>query len=99
VCAARAEPRLQVTPDPSTPAGYAVRAELLDTVDIFEVNRKECARILLEYPKWTPAGTFRPRPGEGAADAEAAPGKDWQLESTLVEVRCQYVDAARGLTQ
>jgi nuclear cap-binding protein subunit 1 len=55
-------------------------------IDIFEVNRKECARLLLEYPKWTPHGTFRPRPGSSSDNSEPVPGKDWQLESTLVEV-------------
>ena len=73
-----------MTPDPTTPTGYAVRSALLDTVDIFEVNRKECARLLLEYPKWTLFGTFKPRPG--APPHEPVAGKDWQLESTLVEV-------------
>ncbi|KAI0069247.1 cap binding protein 80-PB [Artomyces pyxidatus] len=76
-----------VTPDPSTPAGYAVRADLLDIVDIFEVNRKECARILAEYPKWTVSGTFKPRPGTPAdvPDRDIFPGRDWQLESTIIE--------------
>lgn len=75
----------QVTPDPTTPEGYAVRSAILDLVDIFEVNRKECARLLLELPKWLPPGTFKPRPG--APTQEAVPGKDWQLESTIIEVR------------
>jgi nuclear cap-binding protein subunit 1 len=101
-------PRLfpdDVTPNPSSPAGYAVRSALIATIDIFEVNRKECARLLLEYPKWAPEGTFRPRPGlpgqpSAAPGANAdgkdeegnpkpapipVPGKDWQLESTLIE--------------
>lgn len=77
----------QVTPDPSSPAGYAVRSTILDLVDIFEVNRKECARLLLEVPKWLPPGTFRPRPGAPPQDVVA--GKDWQLESTIIEVRAQ----------
>ncbi|KAH9950166.1 MIF4G like-domain-containing protein [Amylocystis lapponica] len=72
-----------VTPDPTTPIGYAIRSGLLDLVDIFEVNRKECARLLLEFPKWTLPGTFKPRPG--ALAQEPVPGKDWQLESTIIE--------------
>jgi nuclear cap-binding protein subunit 1 len=61
---------------------------LLDTVEIFEVNRKECARLLIEYPKWTVKGTFKPRPGDPAetSDRKPIPGRDWQLESTLIEV-------------
>jgi nuclear cap-binding protein subunit 1 len=77
-----------VTADPKTPAGYAVRADLIDIVEIFEVNRKECARFLIEYPKWTVPGTFKPRPGDPAEgpDRIPLPGRDWQLESTLTEV-------------
>ncbi|KAJ7895998.1 MIF4G like-domain-containing protein [Mycena olivaceomarginata] len=70
--------------NPKTPAGYAVRAGLLDILDIFEVNRKECARLLIEYSKWTIPGTFKPKPG-GSVVPEPVPGKDWQLESTIVE--------------
>ncbi|KAI0346958.1 hypothetical protein BDW22DRAFT_476190 [Trametopsis cervina] len=72
-----------VTPDPTTPSGYAIRSTLLDTLDIFEVNRKEAARLLLEYPKWTLPGTFKARPG--APPQEPVAGKDWQLESTIIE--------------
>ncbi|EMD31829.1 hypothetical protein CERSUDRAFT_119399 [Gelatoporia subvermispora B] len=72
-----------VTPDPTTPVGYAIRSGLLDLVDIFEVNRKECARLLLEFPKWTLPGTFKPR--EGAPYAEPVPGKNWDLETTVLE--------------
>ncbi|KAF8966447.1 MIF4G like-domain-containing protein [Flammula alnicola] len=73
-----------VSPDPSTPPGYVIRTALLDIVDIFEVNRKDCARLLLEYPKWNLPGTFKPKPGATIA-VEPAPGKDWQLESTIIE--------------
>ncbi|KAL4241306.1 Nuclear cap-binding protein subunit 1 [Abortiporus biennis] len=72
-----------VTPDPTTPTGYAIRSGILDLVDIFEVNRKECARLLLEFPKWLPTGTFKPRPGAPAQDVAA--GKDWSLDSTIIE--------------
>ncbi|KDR74497.1 hypothetical protein GALMADRAFT_250474 [Galerina marginata CBS 339.88] len=73
-----------VSPDPNSPAGYVVRTALLDIVDIFEVNRKECARLLLEYPKWNLPGTFKPKPG-APVTAEPLLGKDWQLESTIIE--------------
>ncbi|KAH9894092.1 cap binding protein 80-PB [Cubamyces lactineus] len=72
-----------LTPDPTTPAGFAIRSTMIDTVDIFEVNRKECARLLLELPKWTVPGTFKPRPG--APPQSPVEGKDWQLESTILE--------------
>ncbi|KAF9558221.1 hypothetical protein CPC08DRAFT_743399 [Agrocybe pediades] len=73
-----------VSPDPSSAPGYVVRTVLLDIIDIFEVNRKECARLLLEYPKWCLPGTFKPKPG-APVEAEPVPGKDWQLESTIIE--------------
>ncbi|KIY47596.1 hypothetical protein FISHEDRAFT_45060 [Fistulina hepatica ATCC 64428] len=74
-----------VTPNVRTPAGYAVRAALADMIGIYEVNRKECARLLLEFPKWAPAGSFQPRPDDEVY--VPVPGKDWQLESTVIEVR------------
>ncbi|KAG1902824.1 MIF4G like-domain-containing protein [Suillus fuscotomentosus] len=71
------------TPDSATPAGFLVRSQILDTIDIFEINRKECARLLLEYPKWCVPGTFKPKPG--APEPEFESGKNWQLESTVIE--------------
>ena len=53
-------------------------------IDIFEVNRKECARLLLEYPKWTLPGTFKPK--TGAPPQSPVEGKGWDLENTLIEV-------------
>ena len=79
------EQGFQITPDPSTPSGYVVRSALRDVLDVFEINRKECARLLLEYPKWTIPSTFKAQPG--APDTDPGLGKGWQLESTLVEVR------------
>ncbi|KAH7888158.1 MIF4G like-domain-containing protein [Phlebopus sp. FC_14] len=74
-----------VTPDPSTIAGFLIRSNILDTIDIFEVNRKECARLLLEYPKWCVPGTFKTR--SAVPPGEEDPGaKNWQLESTVIEV-------------
>ncbi|KAF8511162.1 MIF4G like-domain-containing protein [Gautieria morchelliformis] len=68
----------ETTPNTSTPAGYSLRSSLSDVIDIFEVNRKECARLLLEMPKWFSPGTFKPRPG-------TVPTDGWQLESTVIE--------------
>jgi len=76
-----------VSPDPNTPAGYIIRSALIDTIDIFEINRKECARLLLEYPKWNLPGTFKPKPGS-TVEHEPVQNKDWQLESTVLEASC-----------
>lgn len=76
----------QITANPSSPLGYAVNSMICDVIDIFEVNRKECARLLLELPKWLPRGTFKPRPGIPAEDG-IHDGPAWQLESCLMEVQ------------
>ncbi|KAF9020629.1 hypothetical protein BDZ89DRAFT_1138556 [Hymenopellis radicata] len=73
-----------VTPDFKTPEGYVIRVDLMAIVDIFEVNRKECARLLLEYPKWTLPGTFKPKLGAPAA-VDPVLEKDWLLENTMIE--------------
>lgn len=79
---------VQVTPDPTTPAGYSIRSTLADVVDIFEVNRKDCARILLEIPRWFKPGTFKPKPGMGSQNSteQSQTEKGWQLESSIIEV-------------
>lgn len=66
--------------------GYVVRTALLDIIDIFEINRKECARLLLEYPKWTLPGIFKAKPG-APVETESPSNTNWQLESTIIEVR------------
>nr|ASF90199.1 hypothetical protein SPAR04796 [Bartheletia paradoxa] len=44
-------------------AGVALRALVLDIIDIYEVNRKEGAKLLLELPRWASSGSFRRRGG------------------------------------
>ncbi|KAI7937553.1 hypothetical protein MJO29_014868 [Puccinia striiformis f. sp. tritici] len=39
--------------------GVILRTLVNDVIDIFEVNRKECAKILLELPRWVGKGTFK----------------------------------------
>ncbi|KAJ3570164.1 hypothetical protein NP233_g4582 [Leucocoprinus birnbaumii] len=82
----------EVSPDPTTPAGYIIRSALIDTIDIFEINRKESARLLLEYPKWNLSGTFKPKPGS-TVEHEPIPDKDWQLESTVLEASSTILGA------
>ncbi|KAI5122169.1 hypothetical protein M0805_007067 [Coniferiporia weirii] len=73
-----------VTANPTTALGYSVNTLLSDVIDIFEVNRKECARLLLEIPKWLPPGTFKARPGVPSED-DTVDGPAWQLESCIIE--------------
>ncbi|KAF8841289.1 hypothetical protein BDN67DRAFT_989826 [Paxillus ammoniavirescens] len=73
-----------VTPEPTSMSGFLIRSNIRDIIDVFEVNRKECARLLLEYPKWCVPGTFKPR--SGAPPTEEDPNaKNWQLESAVIE--------------
>ncbi|KLO09925.1 hypothetical protein SCHPADRAFT_999939 [Schizopora paradoxa] len=71
-----------VTAESTTILGYTTNALISDIIDIFEVNRKECARILLELPRWCPPGTFKPRANSPDTVVD---GPCWQLESTLME--------------
>lgn len=46
----------------------------------------------MEYPRWTIPGTFKPKPGPpgDVPDRVPEPDKDWQLESTIIEVRNSF---------
>lgn len=63
-------------------------------ISMYEVNRKECARILLELPEWILPGTFRSKSinTNSRDDEDDEPiveypgGKDWILENLIVEV-------------
>ncbi|PLW39364.1 hypothetical protein PCASD_05032 [Puccinia coronata f. sp. avenae] len=74
--------------------GVILRTLVNDVIDIFEVNRKECAKILLELPRWVGRGTFktkasssRPRPEENGDHAEepVEASSEWILEHLLLE--------------
>ena len=82
---------IKITANPTTPLGYSVIQLISDVIDIFEVNRKECARLLLELPKWLPSGTFKQRPGV-PTEVGSAEGPTWQLESCIMEVRIFMFD-------
>ncbi|CEL63729.1 Nuclear cap-binding protein subunit 1 OS=Drosophila willistoni GN=Cbp80 PE=3 SV=1 [Rhizoctonia solani AG-1 IB] len=49
----------ELTPSPATPLGYTLRTLFVDMINIYEVNRKEGARILMEIHRWLSPGTFR----------------------------------------
>lgn len=74
--------RRQVVPSPSTPSGWVLRQIVHDTITIFEINRKECARLLLELPNWLESGTFKP-PAHVVVEADG-PQPTWSLESLVV---------------
>ncbi|KAJ3549155.1 hypothetical protein NMY22_g992 [Coprinellus aureogranulatus] len=62
------------TPDLDNPVGYVVRTAILDIVEISEMNRKECATLLLEYSALNLLGTFKPKPGS-TVNVEPAEGR------------------------
>ena len=45
-------------PKRASPASVVLRAILADMIDLYEVNRKEAAKLLLDLPNWLRRGTF-----------------------------------------
>ncbi|EPQ25779.1 uncharacterized protein PFL1_06646 [Pseudozyma flocculosa PF-1] len=45
-------------PQPGTPSSVVLRAILADMIDLYEVNRKDAARLILDLPSWLRRGTF-----------------------------------------
>ncbi|PVF94764.1 hypothetical protein CPB86DRAFT_788751 [Serendipita vermifera] len=68
--------------NPARAGGYLLRSSFEDIIDIYEVNRKEAARILLDARRWFTPGTFRAKPGAVEAD-ESTGGV--QLELSVME--------------
>ena len=81
----------QITPDPHTPNGYILRTTIMQITNIFEINRRESARLLMEVPKWFASGTFKSakeaaaKPEGDGMVVEPPAGPSWQLENTLIE--------------
>ena len=56
-------------------------------MDIYEINRREAARILLDSPRWFKPGTFRPKPGTvPPPQPDDPPPAGYQLELSVMEV-------------
>jgi len=71
--------------------GFVIRSCITDTINIFEVNRRECARLVLELPKWFTWGTFKGKSGAGAEpEPDDLVDLEYVLESTLLEVRLAF---------
>ena len=76
---------MQSVPAPYDLSGTVLRSLIHDIVDLYEVNRKECAKILLELPNWLAPGTFKAK--DAPREEDATERKDWLLENLVVEVR------------
>jgi nuclear cap-binding protein subunit 1 len=74
-------------PDASTPKGWWMRSLMIDIIEIYEVNRIECASLLMRVPDFVLPDTFsepppRPPPGEPAP----LPHGEWTRPSTIINV-------------
>lgn len=89
---------IESTPLVGTPSAVVLRSLVLEIVDLYEVNRRECARILFNLPRFLRKGTFAGKavaPETGlAGDAddlawidedEQDPQGGWILDDVLVE--------------
>lgn len=45
-------------PGVSSPDSVVLRSTIHDIIDLYQVNRKECSRILFDMPRWLRKGTF-----------------------------------------
>lgn len=78
----------QPTIDAATPEGFLLRSTWTDMMDIYEINRKEAARVLLDSARWFKPGTFRPKPGTAPPpQPDDPPPTGCQLELSVMEVR------------
>ncbi|KAG8818678.1 hypothetical protein FRC19_010401 [Serendipita sp. 401] len=68
--------------NPTRAGGYLLRSTYEDVIDIYEVNRKEAAKILLQMDRWFTRGTFRSSPGATTSE-EGSTGV--QLELSVME--------------
>lgn len=60
-----------VVPPADTVMGWTLRSLFLDMINIYEVNRKECARLLLALPHHLTPGTFKAEGNESTISLES----------------------------
>ena len=93
--------QLRLFEDDSVPssedrAGNVLRGLISDVVNLYEVNRKEGAGVLLELPRWVKEGTFRDpkvkkKDEEEMDEEKEKQGPQWSLENLIVEVKFQSI--------
>ncbi|GMK55464.1 hypothetical protein CspeluHIS016_0205200 [Cutaneotrichosporon spelunceum] len=76
-----------VVPPTNTVLGWTLRSLLLDTLNIFEVNRKECARFLLNISRYLTPGTFKSEESESTYSLESS------VVSTILSTFCTLPNA------
>lgn len=85
----------QTVPERDTNSGIFLRQLVHDIIDVYEVNRKVCARILLiDLQKWLPNGTFKSSTassssnGNGSMVVDTSGGEQSPImvENTIMEI-------------
>ncbi|WVW83418.1 hypothetical protein I302_105438 [Kwoniella bestiolae CBS 10118] len=70
-----------VVPPPETLEGWVLQSLVLDLINIYEVNRKESASLLLSLKKFLPRNTFKPTNPPENPDEEVS---TWSNESLII---------------
>ncbi|WWC85240.1 uncharacterized protein L201_000102 [Kwoniella dendrophila CBS 6074] len=74
----------EVVPSPDTLEGWVLRSLTLDLMNIYEVNRKECATLLLSLRKFLPSNTFKPLQPPAEGEEENNDLSTWSPESLVI---------------
>ncbi|EST06805.1 MIF4G-like, type 2 [Kalmanozyma brasiliensis GHG001] len=78
-------------PKVASPASVVLRAVLADMIDLYEVNRKEAAKLILDLPNWVRRGTFSSKNSPEAGlfgemdDPQHPDESGYSLDDLLVE--------------
>lgn len=80
----------ETVPAVASPASVVLRAILADMIDLYEVNRKEAAKLILDLPNWLRRATFNLKVSSDAGlfgeMGDVNPGEsNWSLDDLLVE--------------
>nr|XP_018264090.1 uncharacterized protein I303_03968 [Kwoniella dejecticola CBS 10117]OBR86248.1 hypothetical protein I303_03968 [Kwoniella dejecticola CBS 10117] len=73
----------EVVPPPETLEGWVLRSLTLDLINIYEVNRKECASLLISIRRYLPQNTFKPV-NPPAEDEDTSSLSTWSVESLII---------------
>lgn len=76
-----------VVPPTNTVLGWTLRSLILDILNIFEVNRKDCARFLLSLPRYVAPGTFKSEDSESTYSVEST------VINTILSTLCTLPNA------
>lgn len=76
----------QTVPSRNSYEGLYLRQLMVDILNVYEVNRKDCARILLnDLPKWLPEGVFKPSAKPANAEPTSTDEMTTESQSTIIK--------------